>query len=29
MAVDERDRDEIFQDYIDELFKQEREEAQE
>lgn len=29
MAVDERDRDEIFQDYIDELFKQEREDAQE
>jgi pre-mRNA-processing factor 40 len=27
MAVDERDRDEIFQDYIDELFAQEREDA--
>lgn len=29
MAVDERDRDEIFQDYIDELYAQEREDARE
>jgi hypothetical protein len=27
MAVDERDRDEIFQDYVDELYTQEREDA--
>ena len=26
IAVDEKDRDEFFQDYIDELFKKEREE---
>lgn len=29
MAVDERDRDEIFQDYVDELYSQERDEARE